>query len=373
MTDDYFTEIERQIGALVEQGAHHRGGRREATLTRVPRVSVGTLAAAASVVLAIVIAAVALVTIHHRTAPSAVSTIPPETQSEIVPALVRDFKILRQPVTAADRLPARFEGDSVPGIERGEFQYSAQWQDGEAKPPTPAQVGLLPELARRVVIRGTGLSGWLIPGRHGMCWFTATTRPSKVDFPNEGVCAGVPGRRTIVDGARTNNLEQVDSGVAGLVTDRVRAIEVYQDGGHGRVVPLVDGFYVAPYPRDGNERIVAITSTGRVQIYPVPLPARYTRVVLAEVGRTVPRTSTPKLVVRGPKGLRASVSYVMTCRIRPGHSLNLGRTPFAITLPASVDLSFPLGSARIKACRAMTEVTAAPLTRVHTRAQIVLR
>jgi hypothetical protein len=90
--DDCFDLVEAQIGALIEAGAHRR--RSAAGLARLPSVHLGGLMIAASTASVVAIAAFVLLNVHSGPSPQ---SWPAESQAEIDPALVRDFKFFAVP------------------------------------------------------------------------------------------------------------------------------------------------------------------------------------------------------------------------------------------------------------------------------------
>lgn len=270
---DYFDRLEAQLGALLKQGAHRRGIGRLV----LPRIG-GVVALVASTVIVVGVTAAALSAGGSRR--PAVSGGHHASTSEIDGAMVRSFKILRRPRHSSDRLPRALAGV---GVNDAALLPAPSWQ------PNPASLGLLPALARRAIIPGTGFSVWLIPGRRGLCW-DARDQSSPL-------LGGICGRFrypaiALTDGGGI----AYDRGVTvGLVTDRVVSLELVDGAGRQRAVPLSEGFYAASYRR--GDRLIAITRTGRHDPLPIAnLPET--------VGRSmpVPGTIIDQIDLQPPSG-----------------------------------------------------------------------
>jgi hypothetical protein len=263
MMDDYFHTVETQIGDRIAAGAHRR--RWVLTRARGPKIPFGTLAMAGSTAVVLVIAALVLLNVH-RSAPAQPGGAH-LSAAAIDPSLVGAFRLLRRPLTPADRLPAATAAD----IRRGLFAGISDHFTNQPAPPSVAQIELLPALTRRTTIRGTGYSIWLIPGRHGMCWFS---QAPDLPLPSPAVCVGTLTQpsRAIIDGSWID-VEPTNNAFVGLVTDRVRAVLLVDSTGARHPVPLSDGFYVTSIP-GSSERLVAVTPSGAQALYPQPSPAR---------------------------------------------------------------------------------------------------
>jgi len=240
------------VNRRAERGADvRRSGAR-----RPPRIPAGTFALVASVVVSASIAAVFLLSARNPQAP----TRPPKPASslaagqhvgehQIDQALTRNFKILRRPLRASDRLPAALAQIAMPNAPI----------NGDSRRAT---LGLVPSLAREVTLPGTGFRAWLIPGRHGLCW-------DAVYASHElgASCSSFQEPSTAL--AATNGRDSVRTRTGlisiGLVTDRVLALELLRPHGPRTQVPLSDGFY-AGYGISGKS-LTALTATNS-QILP---------------------------------------------------------------------------------------------------------
>jgi len=374
--DDYFDRVETQLGELIEHGAHRR--RRFVTGPRLPRIPVGALALAGSTAVALAIVAVVLLSVHRR--PPPLSGGAGVGADQIDPSLVRSFKILRRPLTRVARLPAGFATGGFKGIERGQFSRSTTWITSEARPPGVAGIGLLPALTQLTTIRGTGYSAWLIPGRHGMCWFTRSSSSSNgPPFPYPAVCVGSLAHPAtdLIDGPWTD-VETSDQSIVGLVTDRVRAVMLVNGAGPGHRVPLSNGFYVSPLPT-GHERLVALTPSGAQPLYPqaTPKPPR----IVGSATRTIARSSRPEVVLTGSRGLHVQLMSEMSCMTPKAAAGDSGDTGIvrgyqhhaAYQVPAVVPIGFPSESSRLPVCYTSVIVQAGARTRGTVRVAIAER
>jgi hypothetical protein len=369
--DDYFAQIEDQIGAAIAAGAHRRRG--PLARVRAPRLAfgLGPLAIAGSTAIVVAIAAFVLLNVHGGRSPVATS----ETGREIAPALIQDFRILRTPVTSADQLPPHFADGGVAGIERGLFQRDlTHTYPGPSQVSNVATVGLLPALTRRTEIPGTGLTGWVIPGRHGLCWFT---EPRSVPVPSPAECVGVPvdPATALIDGPWAG-VDSSNDDIIGFVTDRVLAVRLVASHGRGRTLPLHDGFYVSPLP-GSDHRIVAVTRTGIEPLYPQPTVS--TTRIAGSAAKIISRSSQPTVVLTGTAGLRVQLSWEMSCMSRAeaagGAAAAAAATGPAIKgyqhhnsypVPAVVRIGFPTGSAGLPSC----DVSAIAVVPAHGRGAV---
>jgi hypothetical protein len=368
--DDYFDLVEAQIGMRIAEGAHRRRGILPRGLT-MPRVNVGPLALAASTALVVAVAAVVLLGVRGgETGGTAAS------QADIAPVLVQHFRILRTRVTAADKLPARFGAGSRAGIPSA--LVSAGWT-AYAPAPSVASIGLLPSLARRAVIPRTGYTAWLIPGRRGMCWFSESTS-EPVSLPSPAVCVGLPKdpSTALTDGPWAD-VEPAGNKLVGLVTDRVLKVELVDRSGREYPVPLKDGFYVASYLRP-KQRLVAVTRNGIEPLYPQRTPASTSIGQGFAVGN-IARASRPVLVLTGPRGVRARLSWEMSCMTRaqaagqtttggPGIR-GYGPLQRTYTVPATVPIGFPAGSSALPTCHVAADTTVPAHTHGFVRVAII--
>lgn len=358
--NDYFDLVENQLGELIEQGAHRRA--RVLIAARLPRIPVGTFALVASTALALAVAAVVLVSLHRGAAPQPAGA--GVRGGEIDPSLVRSFRILRRPLASADRLPAGFADGGVVGVRRGMFPRSTAWLTSQPAPPSIASIGLLPAFTQRTTIPGTRFAAWLIPGRHGMCWFTdGGPFPA---FPNPAVCVGSLEHpaTALIDGPWTD-VENAGQNIVGLVTDRVRSVMLLE-GGHAHRVPLHDGFYVSPLPT-GSERLVAVTRGGTQPLYPQRIASP--PVILGNAEKTIARSSRPAVVLTGSPGLHVQLMSEMTCMKRhemAGGPPSSSESPAkgyqhqaTYRVPALVPLAFPAGSSNLPACYVNTSASVA--------------
>lgn len=353
--DDYFAQIEEQIGAAIAAGAHRRRG--PLARVRAPRLGFGfgPLAIAGSTAIVLAIAAFVLLNVHGGAKPHATTA----AQERVAPALVRDFRILRTPVTSADRLPPHFADGGIAGLERGLFQRDLTHTDpGPRQVSNVASIGLLPALTRRTEIPGTGYTGWVIPGRHGLCWFS---EPRNDLFPLPAECVRVPAdpATALIDGPWAG-VDSSNDAIIGFVTDRVLAVRLVGRDGRGRTLPLHDGFYVSPLP-GGDHRIVAVTRTGVLPLYPQRTIT--TTRIAGSAAKTISRSARPAVVITGTAGLRVQLSWEMSCMTgtqAAGHAATPGVTTdqsvrgyqheHSYPVPAVVRIGFPTGSSQLPSC-----------------------
>jgi hypothetical protein len=346
MMDDYFDRIETQLGDLIERGAHRRRG-----LAGLPRITGAQLALACSTAIVVAIVTVALVNVH----PSRPRSSPAAGESQVDPSLTGNFRILRRPVTPSDRLPQALLQFGLDGVRRGMFARSESWLAGEPAPPPVASIGLLPELSRRTTIPGTGYSAWVIPGRHGMCWFSASApRYENTPFPYPAICVGplTHPAAALFDGSWTD-VEAVDNAIVGLVTDRVLAVILVDASGHRQPVPLSEGFYLSPLLRDG-QRLLAVTRSGLEPLYPQSVTSPQAPRILDSAAKTIARSSHPAATVTGPRGLTVELSWEMTCASSlsdaSADAQGYQSPESTHRLPAVVPIGFPAGSSKLRQC-----------------------
>jgi hypothetical protein len=348
--DDYFAQIEQQIGAAIAAGAHRRRG--PFARVRAPRLGfgLGPLAIAGSTAIVVAIAAFVLLNVHGGRSPQ-----PGGGQgSQIAPALVRDFRILRTPVTSADRLPPHFADGGTAGIQRGLFARDLTHTDpGPRQVSDVASIGLLPALTRRTEIPGTGVTGWVIPGRRGLCWFIETRT---LLLPQGAECVGVPAdpATALIDGPWAG-VSGYNDHLVGFVTDRVLAVRLVDGHGRGRTLPLHDGFYVSRLP-GSDQQIVAVTRTGIEPLYPQRTVS--TSGIAGSAARVISRTSRPAIVLTGTSGLRAQLDWEMSCALRGSNATPGAHAPgvkgyqhhHSYPVPATVQIGFPTDSAGRPSC-----------------------
>jgi len=371
--DDYFAQIEEQLGAAVAAGAHRGRG----PLARVPRPrlafgfgsGLGRLAAAGSTAIVLAIAAFVLLNVHGGRSPVASQKNP----QQIAPVLIREFRILRTPVTSADRLPLHFADDGIAGLERGLFQRDlTHTYPGPRQVSNVASIGLLPALTRRTEIPGTGYTGWVIPGRHGLCWFT---EPRNLPFPLDAECVGVPAdpATALIDGPWAG-VDSDNDELIGFVTDRVLAVRLVDRNGASRTLPLHDGFYVSPLP--GSGRIVAVTRAGVEPLYPQRTIT--TTRIAGSAAKVISRSAQPAVLLAGTAGLRVQLSWEMSCMSRAeaaggaaaaaatGPPIRGYQHQHSYPVPAVVRIGFPTRSAGLPSC----DVGAIAVVPAHARGTV---
>jgi hypothetical protein len=249
--DDYYGLLEAQLRALTERGAHRRrlGGR----MSR-PRISGAMVALAGSAAVVLTITGIFI------TAGGGLHAIGPAAHggsNGIDPTLIRNFKILRRPLQSSDRLPPALP---TAAVKQGDM-FRLATPPGQ---PTPASLGLLPALARRVVIPGTQFSAWLIPGRRGFCWDARHGTSQLL----AAVCGPLQDPNTALLDRNGTAIYRAASGgliTVGLVTDRVLSVEQVTRDGKRHQLPLSQGFFVASY----TARVIAITANGPRTLLPV--------------------------------------------------------------------------------------------------------
>jgi hypothetical protein len=364
--DDYFDLVEEQIGAAIAAGAHRR---RHVARLPEPRFGLGLglarLAVAGSTAIVLAIVAFVLLNIHGGAKPRATTS----AQERVAPTLVRDFRILRTPVTSSDRLPPHFVTGGAAAVERGMFTRDLSFTSpGPRQVSNVASIGLLPALTRRTEIPGTGVTGWVIPGRRGLCWFAETRT---LTIPLDAECVGLPAdpATAVIDGPWAG-VDGFTNHLVGFVTDRVLAVRLVGRDGASRKLPLHDGFYVSPLP--GSGRIVAVTRTGIEPLYPQRTVT--TTRIAGSAGKPISRTAHPAIVLTGAAGLRAQLSWEMSCMSRAQAAGGSEPTPairgyqheHAYPVPAVVRIGFPTGSSQLPSC----VVSAFATVPVHARGTV---
>jgi hypothetical protein len=247
---DYFDQLEARLVALTASGAHRRRGR---PAFGVPRFGLGALAAALSVLVVLGVVGVVLSAGSHKQAPAAA---PPVGRGAISTSLVRNYRVLRRPVESADRLPAAY------------VRHSTSY-------------GLLPALARRVVIPNTRLEMWLEPGQRGFCVLIAERTPSGAANTGGfgGTCqpaalqqpaVAIGGGAFLAAGPPMSAHPGEPHLASGVLPDSVTSVELVTAAGRRSTVTTTDGFFAVRV--NPNDHLYAVTDGRRQQI--IPLGAR---------------------------------------------------------------------------------------------------
>ena len=229
---DYFDELETRLAELTAAGAHLRRRRRGVGFRWRP------LPALALAVSVLVVAGVVAVVLSARPSKPAVHPGHRTANAAISPLLVRNYRILRRPVRPSDALPAR--------LTYGRAPYS-----------------FAPSLARRVVISGSRIEMWVVPGQSGFCidvaqrpgGFIAACKPA-TNPPQIAVALGGASGQTVL--------------ASGLVPDEVTSLVLVSAHGHRSPVRLTSGFFAVPYQL--GERLYAIRNGQADRLLPFAAP-----------------------------------------------------------------------------------------------------
>jgi hypothetical protein len=281
-----------------------------------PRISAGVVALVASLAVTFGIAAVFLLNVRKPQAPigpAARVSLPKAghhvRQNGIDQALISDFKILRRPLLPTDRLTGALTLIATPNAPIS----------GASR---PASLGLVPKLAREANLPGTPFRAWLIPGRRGLCW-AAEYRTEVLG----AFCSSFQNPATALTATDGYSSVKTRTGLVtiGLVTDRVRALELIGANGQRTPVPITDGFYTV----DGTlgKNLIATTATGSQ----ILLPRSSNQLVLNTVGSQNAIVSPPhqqgtllaQIALRSPAGGRTPNGIAKIFRSTRGISLSL--------------------------------------------------
>lgn len=191
-------EFRAQLHTAAHRRAHRRRNRVFRRLSpdgRVTRAATG-IPILLSVLITVGIAAVALVTLSHRSstpAPATRTTAPVTTRAD----LVKILGVLRRPSTQADRLATRIrsQGGALPGIFR--VSSTPTCQDTNRSLP-PCTVKLDPSLVRTVSF-GAGYRATIFPA--------TITRTTRLARRGEGILISLRGPGIYLDDSQPTSLQ----------------------------------------------------------------------------------------------------------------------------------------------------------------------
>jgi hypothetical protein len=278
-----------------------------------PRINVGSVALVASVLATFSVAAVILLNVRgpdrSATPAARVSLSTARHEAEklgIDPSLLLDFKILWRSPRPTDLLTGVLAQIAIPDAPI----------NGDSR---PTSLGLRPKLAREQNLQGTAFRAWLIPGRHGLCW-AAEYRTQVLG----AFCSSFSNPATTLAPTGGDASVKTATGLItiGLVTNRVRELELIGSHGQRSRVPISDGFYTVAGP--GND-LIATTATGSER-----LPAASSEIVLNTLAShasvptpTIHGSLVAQIPLRPPSRHRTPAGIVYIYKSTQGYGLSL--------------------------------------------------